>query len=227
MNIITIENPVEYDLPGIEQVPVNEKVGNSFANVLRACLRQDPDIMMVGEIRDQTTAQTAIQASITGHLVFSTLHTNSALGAINRLINMGVESFFLAPAINLIMAQRIPRRLCNCKQEKEISNKDKDILSGTLPKISQKLKDNFSVPEKLFYPTGCEKCMNTGYKGRIAIIEIAEFTREQKDLIIKGVSENELSASFEAAGFILMKEDGLLKVLQGLTTVEEVLRVAG
>jgi len=214
-NIITVEDPVEYRLRLIRQVQVNPKVGVTFANGLRAILRQDPDIIMIGEIRDVETAEIAIQAALTGHFVFTTLHTNDASGAAPRMVHMGVEPFLVAAALEGIMAQRLVRKICpECKE-----SYDPD------PLILQK----FDVePGTRFHRgTGCEYCRGTGYKGRIAILELIDVTTEIRHLILQKASVDEIKEQARKDGAVFMEDDALDKVLKGITTIEEMSRATG
>lgn len=214
-NIITVEDPVEYRLRLIRQVQVNPKVGVTFANGLRAILRQDPDIIMIGEIRDVETAEIAIQAALTGHFVFSTLHTNDAVGAAPRMIHMGVEPFLVAAALQGIMAQRLVRKICmECK---ESFDPDPLVLK----------KFNIEPGTRFFRGTGCEYCRGTGYKGRIAILELIDVTTEIRHLILKKASVDEIKAQARKDGAIFMEDDALEKVLNGMTTIEEMSRAIG
>ncbi len=215
LNIMTVEDPIEYDLEGIGQTQVNPKVDMTFARGLRAILRQDPDVVMVGEIRDKETADIAVQASLTGHLVLSTLHTNTAIGAITRLRDMGIESFLLSSTLLGVLAQRLVRTLCpNCKEKYAASPSEKELV-GLEP------EDELF----LYRPVGCEECNNSGYKGRMGIHELVVINNEVRESINaeKGelFIENEVRPTTPS-----IKDDGMAKALQGLTTVEEVLRVA-
>jgi len=214
-NIITIEDPVEYKLPGIRQMQVNPKVDLTFANGLRSILRQDPDIIMVGEIRDFETAEIAIQAALTGHLVFSTLHTNDAAGALTRMIDMGIEPFLISSSVIGVLAQRLVRTICkNCKEE--------------YTPTEETLRDIGLVNEsriKFYRGKGCPKCMNTGYKGRIGIFELMLMDEGIRKLTIAKASHDEVKNHAISSGMISLKQDGIKKVKQGLTTVEEMLRV--
>lgn len=228
VKIITLEDPVEYKLEGIQQTPIDHNVDFNFAKGLRAILRQDPDIVMVGEIRDGETADTALQAALTGHIVLSTLHTNDASGAIPRLLVMGIKPFIIAPAMNAIIAQRLVRKLCQkCKQPTELTAENlgyaKKILA-TVPAAS-----DIKVPEKLqfFNSPGCEVCHNLGYQGRIGIYEVMEVDDTVKEMIGKEASAVELKQNAIKMGMVTMVQDGLLKALEGITDVEEVFRVAG
>ena len=215
LNVMTVEDPIEYDLEGVGQTQVNAKVDMTFARGLRAILRQDPDVVMVGEIRDTETAEIAVQASLTGHLVLSTLHTNTAVGAITRLRDMGIEPFLLSSTLLGVLAQRLVRTLCpECKERYKASNKEKEVvgITGT--------EDVF-----LYRPVGCKACNNTGYKGRTGIHELLLVNNEVRESI------NEAKGELYIENLIRpytpsIKQDGMNKVLQGKTTVEEVLRVA-
>ena len=214
-NIITIEDPVEYKLAGIRQIQINPKVDLTFSNGLRSILRQDPNIIMVGEMRDFQTAEIAIQAALTGHLVFSTLHTNDASGAVTRLIDMGVEPFLVSSSVIGVLAQRLIRTICPACKEK-------------YRPTEEELKDiGLSIEEKIdFYKgKGCQKCMNTGYKGRIGIFELMIPDENIHNLIISKAPTEEIRKKAVASGMITLKDDGIKKIRDGLTTVEEVLRV--
>lgn len=217
-NIVTIEDPVEYRLKGLNQIQVNAKAGLSFAKGLRSILRASPDIVMVGEIRDGETAQIAIEAALTGHLVLSTLHTNDAPGAISRLVEMGVEPFLVASAISCIQAQRLARRLC--KECKEKYKPDKQ----TLVDIGFPL-ENGKIPT-LYRPKGCKKCGNTGYKGRVGLYEIMLMDTELERLTLEQAPADEIRECALYKGMTTLKQDGFRKVLSGLTSIEEILRVA-
>jgi len=226
VNIVTLEDPVEYQIPGINQVQINPQAGLTFANGLRSFLRQDPNIILVGEIRDKETTQLAIQAALTGHLVFSTLHTNDAATAIPRLIDLGGETFLIASVLNASMAQRIVRRVCNtCKTiyepPAEVQKNIRDVLGNLLPKQYQE-----GQPIKLAKSAGCNECNNTGYIGRIAIFEVLKISPAVNKMIIQQASGKEIETLARQEGLIGMKQDGYLKCLDGLTTIEEVLRVA-
>jgi general secretion pathway protein E len=218
VNIVTVEDPVEYQMAGIGQVAVKDKIGLTFAAALRSILRQDPDIVMIGETRDAETAQIAIQAALTGHLVLSTLHTNNAPASITRLLDMGVEPFLIASSVVLIMAQRLVRTLCpKCKA---VYQPPKDLLES----IGLTEKD---AKEITFYkPVGCEECNNTGYKGRLAIFELMEMTPEVAKLTMERANTMVLRQQAIKDGMTLLLHDGLRKIKAGLTTIEEVLSVA-
>lgn len=215
-NIITIEDPVERTIEGVQQIAVNNKAGLTFATGLRSILRQDPNIIMVGEIRDQETARIAVQSALTGHLVLSTLHTNNAVGAVTRLLDIGIEPFLVAAALRGVVAQRLVRRICpNCREVYPVSQAELAIL-GCEP----------SSGVKLYRGRGCEKCNHTGYKGRMAIQEVLPVTSELQNLFIKGAEEEILLTQASANGFATLRQDCIAKVLAGQTTVEELLRVA-
>jgi type IV pilus assembly protein PilB len=216
-NIITVENPVEYRLEGINQVQTNNKAGLTFSAGLRAILRQDPDTIMIGEIRDQETAEMAVHSALTGHLVFSTLHTNHAAGAVSRLIDMGVEPFLVASSVSGVMAQRLVRTICpNCKV------KESDPLID--PEIEEYLGEGRDSIE-LYKGVGCRKCNDTGYKGRTAIHEILELTPKVKELIVEGASAEQIEEVAKANGMDTLESSSLRKVSKGLTTIEEAKRV--
>ncbi|MFH2013450.1 MAG: GspE/PulE family protein [Patescibacteria group bacterium] len=224
IKVITLENPIEYHLEGIEQTQVNADKGYTFAAGLRSIVRQDPDMILVGEIRDEETAKTAINAALTGHLVFSTLHTNDAAGAIPRLVDMKVTTTLIPPALNLVIAQRLVRKVCSkCSIEIEPNKQDFKELDN-LPKRAKK-------PEigkiKQINEKGCEYCSFTGYKGRIGVFELFIINDSMEKTILKTPSIAEIRETAIKAGMITMKQDGLLKVIQKITTLEEVERVFG
>lgn len=217
INITTIENPIEYKLEGVNQVQINEKAGVSFATALRSILRQDPDVILIGEIRDNETAQIAVQASQTGHLVFSTLHTNDAIAAITRLKDLGIPEFLISSSLLAIIAQRLVRVLCvNCKRETEMSDDLKKRWTSLLGTDS--FPRTFSAP-------GCEACNFTGYKGRAGLFEIVSVNEKIRSLISENVSETSLRKKLREDGFKTLLQDGISKVEQGVTTPEELLRV--
>jgi len=214
-NILTVEDPIEFDLPGIGQMQVNPKVDMTFAKGLRAILRQDPDVVMVGEIRDDETAEIAIQASLTGHLVLSTLHTNTAIGAITRLRDIGVEPFLLSTSLVGVAAQRLVRVLCeHCKAPKAITSLEQGLLQSA----------NLALPEKLYHPVGCAICNNAGFKGRLGIYEVIPVDSHLQHMIHDNEKESNLS-NYSYQKFDSIREDGFKKVINGLTTLEEVMRV--
>lgn len=215
--IITLEDPVEYYLGGITQSQIDEKHGYDFANGLRSVLRHDPDIVMVGEIRDLETAEVVAQAALTGHVVLSTLHTNSAIESIPRLINMGLQAFMVAPALNTVVAQRLVRRVCSkCMTLEPIAESER----------AEYVKMGMTnVPEKLPKSHGCDVCSNTGYSGRLTIAEVVTITDPLKKLIMENASASDLLVAAKKEGLITIREDGFMKAAAGLTTLEEVCRV--
>ena len=215
-NIMTAEDPVEFNLEGINQVQMKEQIGLNFAAALRSFLRQDPNIILVGEIRDFETAEIAIKAALTGHLVLSTLHTNDAPSTISRLVNMGIEPFLVATSVNLIQAQRLIRRVCkDCKQEVHYPPE-------ALVEVGFEEKESKTL--KMYKGRGCDACLNTGYKGRIGLYEVMEVTDELRELIIIGASAIELRRKAIELGMITLRESGLCKLREGITTVEEVVK---
>jgi len=226
VKIITVEDPIEYQLSGVLQTQVNDEGGYTFPTALRALLRQNPDIMMIGEIRDEETASIATQSALTGHMVLSTLHTNDAPGAVTRLINMGVRSDDLATSANGFMAQRLVRKLCSCKVKTPIDAEAKNKIETILKTISS--KSGVTIPvsaDHLYHPKGCEKCNNIGYKGRTTVSEILVVDREIRELISQNALSMQIRDKAIANGMITMAQDGILKVLEGETTMEEVRRV--
>jgi type IV pilus assembly protein PilB len=216
-NISTAEDPVEYNLHGINQVQMHDEIGLNFAAALRSFLRQDPDIIMVGEIRDFETAEIAVKAALTGHMVLSTLHTNDAPATISRLLNMGVEPFLITASVNLVLAQRLARRICaDCKQETHVEKQ-------TLVDIG--FKEEQMNGAKLMKGAGCRNCNNTGYKGRVALYEVMRFTDSLKEMVLQGASTAELKAAAIRTGMMTLRASGIKKVLDGVTTTEEILRV--
>jgi general secretion pathway protein E len=213
--ILTVEDPVEYQLKGVNQIPVKSKIGLTFATGLRHIVRQDPDVILVGEIRDLETAEIAIQAALTGHLVFSTLHTNDAPGAITRLQDMGVESFLLSSVLEGVLAQRLVRRICRACREPETPS----------PADLQALGVNVDRPIALFRGRGCAECRGTGYRGRTGIYELFEITEEVRSLTLRRVSTREIRRHAIESGMVTLRLDGWAKAQEGVTTVDEVLRV--
>ena len=235
IKIITLEDPIEYKLAGIQRSQIDASKEYSFADGLRSILRQDPDIIMVGEIRDLETAEIAIQAALTGHLVLSTVHTNSASGAIPRFLALGAKPFLLAPALNAVMAQRLVRKIHEeCKEETQLDEaaikKVGEILSAIPEPAKAELfsRQSSALEQLKFYRgRGCEKCFNLGYKGRIGIYEVFTMSKEIEQVILSGkISEYAVQELAVKAGMVTMVQDGLLKALDGITTVEEVFRVA-
>jgi len=214
IKILTIEDPIEYYLDGISQVQIKPHIGLTFASGLRSFLRHDPDVILVGEIRDLETAEVAINASLTGHLVFSTLHTNDAVTATTRLLDMGVEPFLVSASVGGVLAQRLVRRICkHCREEysPDLTDAPRDL----------KLKPG----QKLFRGAGCRECRHSGYRGRVGIYEMLLMNEELREMIVQSKSAQELLVVARAKGLKLMREDGWEKVIQGMTTVEEVARV--
>lgn len=218
VSMITIEDPVEYSLEGTTQIQVDAKVGLTFANGLRSILRQDPNIIMVGEIRDQETAGIAVNAALTGHLLLSTLHTNDSATTFPRLIDMGVPPFLVASTLNIAMGQRLVRRLCpDCKKEKVLSTAEIKSLSELMPGVESK-------PKKYYMAQGCEKCGLSGYQGRIGIREVLEVNDEIRKLVMNRASSQEIKEAAIKNGMVTMVQDGLDKATAGITSIEEVLR---
>ncbi|KKT73346.1 MAG: Type II secretion system protein E [Candidatus Collierbacteria bacterium GW2011_GWB1_44_6] len=237
VNIVTLEDPVEYQMSGVNQVQVNPQAGLTFASGLRSFLRQDPNIIMVGEIRDEETAQLAIQASLTGHLVFSTVHTSSAAGALPRLLDMGAEPFLLASSMTAVIGQRVLRTICeNCKQPyvpeaavvQDIQNILGKLLDGWIKSNQQKaeIAKKNGVPFMLYKGAGCDKCGDTGYLGRIGIFEVLRVSEKIARHILERADATTIEKIAMEDGMIIMKQDGYLKVLDGISTLEEVIRVA-
>ncbi len=216
-NVCTVEDPIEYHLPLINQFQVQEKIGLTFSLALRTLLRQDPDVIMVGEVRDEETARTAIQAALTGHLVFSTLHTNDACSAVTRLVNMGVEPYLIGAALNMVLAQRLVRRVCpKCRQTYDP------------PRTMRKALDRMGYQFETFYRgVGCRSCRNTGFKGRIGIHELMVLDDELRDAIVADPNINRLREIAARNGMIALRHDGFRKVREGITTIEEILHIAG
>jgi type II secretory ATPase GspE/PulE/Tfp pilus assembly ATPase PilB-like protein len=215
--IITVEDPVEYELPGVPQVPVNEKVGLTFASALRALLRQDPDIMLVGEIRDEETADIATHAALTGHLVLSTLHTNDAATALTRLVDLGIEPYLVASTVEAVLAQRLVRRICpSCKEPARLTPEQRRGLG----------EDAKALGRKIWAGKGCPECRGTGYRGRTGLFELLVMTEDLRGAVQKDASASHLERLGLEKGMRLLKDDGIRVIREGLTTVDEVLRVA-
>jgi type IV pilus assembly protein PilB len=216
VNISTAEDPVEYNLPGINQVQMHEAIGVTFASCLRSFLRQDPDVIMVGEIRDLETAEIAVQAALTGHLVLSTVHTNDAPSTVERLVNMGIERFLLTSSTNLILAQRLVRKICGeCRDGAEVSEEVMRSLE-----VPQELRRGFQA----YRGKGCQSCNQTGYKGRVAIYELMPMTEELKRLVLKGADGLQIKAAAIAHGMRTLRVSAIQKVREGVTTIEETVR---
>jgi type II secretory ATPase GspE/PulE/Tfp pilus assembly ATPase PilB-like protein len=227
--IITLEDPIEYKLPGINQSQVDKSKDYDFAKGLRSILRQDPDVVMVGEIRDLETADVAINAALTGHLVLSTLHTNDAAGAIPRFLSMGVKPFLLSPSLNAVIGQRLVRKICEkCKEELELDN---EVITRVMNIINSIPENSGFVVDKenqmKFYKgKGCDACNKEGYKGRTGIYEVFTLTPEIEKMILSGkVSEYDVKQVTQKEGMVSMVQDGILKAMDGITTVEEIFRV--
>jgi type IV pilus assembly protein PilB len=215
VNIITVEDPVEANIDGINQVMVNNKADMTFANALRSILRQDPDIIMIGEIRDGETAEIAVRASITGHLVVSTLHTNSTANSISRLADMGIEPYLIADSLVGIIAQRLVRRLCDCKTRRLATIEEKEELAI----------DDITKDVEICEPCGCKQCDNTGYKGRIGIYEIMTITPKIKSMIVKGDSADDIKDQAVSEGMNTLKAAAAKYVLSGITSLAEMVKV--
>jgi len=218
LKILTVEDPVEYQMAGINQIQVKPQIDLTFANALRSIVRQDPDVIMIGEIRDLETAQIAVQSALTGHLVLSTVHTNDAPSTVNRLLDMGVEDYLLTSTVIGILAQRLVRTLCQaCKEPYQ-----------ALPELVDQMQLRKFVPEgpiTLWHEKGCPACSQTGYSGRVGIYEMLPMTDAQRSLVMRHATSNELRAQALSEGMVTMYEDGVRKAVRGITTFEEVLRV--
>jgi type IV pilus assembly protein PilB len=218
-NIVTVEDPVEYRVGGMNQIQVNPKAGLTFASGLRSLLRSDPDIIMIGEIRDYETAKISVEAALTGHLVLATLHTNDAPAAITRLTDMGLEPFLTASSVDCVIAQRLARRLCEkCKQPAQI---EEEILQS----MQFPFEHTGGKDLRFHRAEGCNRCGGTGYRGRVGIYELMVVTKRMRDLILRRSSTDEIVRAAEEEGMIHLREDGLLKAAEGVTTIEEVMRV--
>ncbi len=227
VNIITLEDPVEYFIEGINQSQINQDVGLTFASGLRSILRQDPNIVMVGEIRDKETAEIAVHAALTGHLLFSTLHTNNSIGAMPRMIDMGIEPFLLAASVNLVMAQRLVRKICpDCRHEVPIDKVTEAEIKKNIETIPDDYFDGLDKKNlKSYKGDGCEKCGHTGYVGRFGIFEVLPVVPEVQDLVLGKATTHKIYETTLKMGMITMKQDGVIKVLRGETTMDEVIRV--
>ena len=228
-NVVTLEDPVEYFVEGVNQSQVNNEIGYGFAVGLRHILRQDPDTIMVGEIRDDETAFLAIHAALTGHIVLSSLHTSNTLGVVPRLIDMGVKPFLIPPTLAIASAQRLVRMLCPyCRKKIKANPEIRKAIMKEIESFPADMKKKVKAPGDIFVyePIGCKKCNDTGYAGRIGIFEILEMTEQLAEIILKEPSEAKIQEEAERQGMVTMKQDGILKVLQGVTSFEEVIRVA-
>ncbi len=222
--ILTLEDPIEFRLPGVLQSGINHRVGFDFARGLRSLLRQDPDVVLVGEIRDQETAESAVQASLTGHVVFSTLHTNSASDAIPRLMNMGLAAYVLAPSLRMVAAQRLVRTICDkCKQPHPITEEEKQEITPIISQF-QRAGIEISTPTELMKGKGCSRCCNSGYRGETAVLEILEVTDEIKEQMYSDFSSQNIERTAREDGFLTMWEEGILKTINGETTLSELKR---
>ncbi len=227
LNIITLEDPVEYFIEGVNQSQIKPEIGYTFASGLRHILRQDPDIVMVGEIRDEETASLAIHAALTGHIVLSSLHTNNTLGVIPRLIDMGIQPFLVPSALNIAIAQRLVRRLCPyCRKKVKASPELKKIITREVADFPAIIKEEVDISQVLhvFEPVGCQKCSNTGYAGRIGLFEVLEMEEGLAKIILSGPSEAKIEEEAKKQGMATMKQDGILKALEGETSLEEVIK---
>jgi type IV pilus assembly protein PilB len=242
INIVTLEDPVEYKMDGINQIQVNPDVGLTFASGLRSILRQDPNVVLVGEIRDKETADLAVQAALTGHVVLSTLHTNSAAGVLPRMLDMGIEPFLIASTINTVIGQRLVRQLCDvCKKEYQTNEVETKAILANLARILPTADAGLAEAQKdlgydiipladaqsftLWHAVGCQECVN-GYKGRIGIQEVFTMTIAMEKLLAAHATTSDVQAQAQADGMVTMRQDGYLKALNGITTIEEVARVA-
>ncbi len=222
-NIVTLEDPVEYTLEGINQSQVLPEINYTFARGLRHIVRQDPDIIMVGEIRDSETAELAIHAALTGHLVLSTIHTNNAIGVIPRLLDLGIQKFLIPSTLNMVISQRLVRKLCPlCKKEREANIEETQIIDEALKNMPKELIGNLGArPYKIFDPVGCSECNNKGYKGRVGLFEVLEMSPQMENIILGNMSETQLQVEAQKAGMITLRQDAILKVLGGTTSIEE------
>jgi type IV pilus assembly protein PilB len=227
VNIITLEDPVEYFIEGINQSQINPDIGLTFAAGLRSILRQDPNIVMVGEVRDKETAELAVQAALTGHLVFSTLHTNNAIGAIPRLMDMGIEPFLLVASINVVAAQRLVRKICpDCKKQVPLTKPLEEEIRKNLVGVPDDYLQDLDLKNlKIYKGDGCEKCGHIGYRGRMGIYEVLPTTTEIQDLVLAHAPAVKIYEVAQKLGMITMKQDGIVKILRGDTTMDEIIRV--
>jgi type IV pilus assembly protein PilB len=228
LKICTLEDPIEYRLPYLAQSQIDENAGYTFAKGLRALLRQDPDIIMVGEIRDRETGEIAMQAALTGHIVLSTLHTNSSVESISRLVNMGMKPFMIAPALNTVIAQRLVRRVCTqCSYDAPLSQKEQESMYALLEDMKKyHALETAGLPPTVKAAQGCDYCSHTGYKGQTALVEVFVIDEDIKEMIMNGAFAGDLLEKARRKGMITMMESGLLQVIAGETTLSEVYRVA-
>jgi len=225
VNISTIEDPVEYGIESINQIQVNEETNLTFSNGLRSIVRQDPDIIMVGEIRDEETASIAVNAAMTGHLVLSTLHTNDSATTLPRLLDMGIKPFLVASTLNVVIAQRLVREICqHCKKEKKLDKDEKDLIKK---EFSKEVIDNYDLLYATLYEgVGCPSCQATGYQGRVGVYEVLDVSSEIKQMVMDKENANEIEEQAKKEGMLPLIESGIKKVLGGVTTLEELFRVA-
>jgi len=228
VNIVSLEDPIEYNIEGISQSQIKPEIGYTFSSGLRSILRQDPDIIMVGEIRDEETADLATHSALTGHIVLSTLHTNNAIGVIPRLVDMGVSGFLLPSAVNIAMAQRLVRRLCpQCKKQVDTSPKIQEMIQKELALIPEQTRISYAnllnKEIKIWQAPGCKFCAGKGTKGRIAIFESLHMTPQLERIIIEAPTESKILEESKRQGMLTMRQDGFLKILEGTISVEEVL----
>lgn len=229
VNVMTLEDPVEYFMEGVNQSQIRPEIGYTFANGLRHMVRQDPDIIMVGEIRDEETATLATHAALTGHLVLSTIHTSNVLGVIPRLIDLGIQPFLLPPTLSCAMSQRLVRRLCPfCKKKVKPKKEIENLILKEIDSLPPNIKKTYQVPDPLMIweAKGCRKCNQSGYSGRIAIFEVLNMTDRLGEIILEKPSETKIAQEARRQGLVTMRQDGIMKVLDGLTSIEEVLRVS-
>jgi len=226
-NVVSLEDPVEYFIDGVNQSQVRPEIGYTFASGLRQILRQDPDVIMVGEVRDKETASLAVHAALTGHVVLATLHTNNAVGVIPRLIDMEVDPFLLPPALNVMISQRLVRRLCQqCKEARVAPSEMQKLIIGEMSKLSDATsgKNKYKEPYKVYYSKGCKECGGKAFMGRIALFEGFSMTRELEEIVISSPAEGKIEDEAKRQEFITLRQDGIMKALDGIVTIEEVLR---
>ena len=227
INIVSLEDPVEYHMTGVNQSQTRADIGYTFATGLRHILRQDPDVILVGEIRDTETATLAVQASLTGHLLFSSVHTNNSIGVIPRLVDMGVDAFLLPSSLSAMLAQRLLGRLCEkCRTPVQAQPAVAELITRELEGVSDEVKQNYNIkpPYTLYQATGCEDCNNTTIKGRIAVYELLQMTNELKQIILDNPNDVVIEQESQRQGMITMKQDGIIKALKGVVSLEEVLQ---
>jgi len=227
VNVVTLEDPVEYFIEGVNQSQIRPEINYSFIRGLRQLVRQDPDVIMVGEIRDDETADLAIHAALTGHIILSTLHTNNAIGVIPRLIDMGVDPFLIGPTLRLAIAQRLVRRLCpNCKKKILATAAQREMIAEQYRNMPENLRDKYVLPETLYLyqPVGCEECNFSGYRGRVGIFEILKMTDRLADVLLSSPNEEKITEEAKRQEMVTMRQAGLIKVVEGSTSMEEVIR---